>query len=44
MNIIQLESFWHDQTCKYIKISVSRMRNVLIMFYQKNVTDKLLIQ
>ena len=44
MNIIQKKSFWHDQTYVPIKISVSRMRVALIMFYRMDITKKLLIK
>ena len=44
MNIIQLKSFWHDQTCEIIKMSVSRMRVALMMFYGMNITKKVLIK
>ena len=44
MNKIQLKSFWHDQTCGPIKISVLRMRVVFLMIYQMNITKKLPIK
>ena len=43
MNITLLKSFWRDQTCQPIKITMSRMRVAIIMFYWMNVTNNLLI-
>ena len=44
MNKFQLKSFWHDQTCGPIKISLLRMRVALMMFHRVNITKKLLIK
>ena len=43
MNITLLKSLWCDQTCKPIKISMSRMRVAIMMFYRMNITHNLLI-
>ena len=37
MSMIQLKAFWRDQAYKSFKISVSRMRVVLIFFIERMV-------
>ena len=44
MNKFQQKSFWHDQTCWPIKISVLRMHVILIMFLSDEFTKMLLIK
>ena len=43
MNITPLKSLRCDQTCKPIKISMSRMRVAIMMFHRMNITHNLLI-
>ena len=38
MNKIQLKSFWHDQTCGPIKISVLCMRVAFMIINRMNIT------
>ena len=40
MNEFNQKSFWHDQTCEPIKISVLRMRVILMMFHRIHFTKK----
>ena len=42
-NMTPLKSLWRDQTCEPIKISMSRMRVAITMFYRMNITHNLLI-
>ena len=39
-----LKSLWRNQTCEPIKISMSRMRVAIMMFYRMNITHNLLIK
>ena len=43
INMTPLKSLWRDQTCEPIKISMSRMRVAIAMFYRMNITHNLLI-
>ena len=38
MNMTRLKSLLCDQTCKPLKISMSRMRVAIMMFYRMNIT------
>ena len=43
IKMIPLKSLWRDQTCEPMKISMSRMRVAIMMFYRMNITHNLLI-
>ena len=43
INMTPLKSLWRDQTCEPMKISMSRMRVAIMMFYRMNITHNLLI-
>ena len=44
INMTPLKSLWRDQTCKPIKIFMSRMRVAIMIFFRMNITPNLLIQ
>ena len=43
LNITPQKLLWCDQTFEPIKISMSRMRVTVMMFYRMNITHNLLI-